>query len=225
MNQDFGPIGKMVCYKSNQFLAFNKPTGLPVQHKDQVDLYSMACAYAKRSLHLIHRIDQPVSGVVLLARNSSAAKDLSIQFARGKVDKVYYAITENKPPVEEGDLEQYLVKNSLKNKSFISDKAAKDAKKVSLSYSFVASSDNYHLLKIRTHTGRHHQIRAQLAAMGCPIKGDVKYGARRKNADRSIHLHAASLDLIHPTTQEKEHIVAPPPDEVLWNFFQSNINT
>lgn len=217
--EDPGQIGQMVCYKSNQFLAFNKPPGLAVQHKDQVDLFTLACAFAKRTLHIIHRIDQPVSGVVLFARNPKAAASISKQFQNGIIEKKYFAITEEKPEVPEQTLDQYLVKNSRSNKSFVSKDPGKDAKKVSLSYTYTASSDRYHLLQIHTHTGRHHQIRAQLASIGCAIKGDVKYGARRKNKDRSIHLHANSLQFEHPVTQEKIQIQADPPDEVLWNFF------
>ncbi len=219
MKEDPGQIGQMVCYKSNQFLAFNKPPGLAVQHKDQVDLYTMACAFAKRTLHIIHRIDQPVSGVVIFARNPKAAASINKQFKEGIIEKTYYAITEQKPEVREQTLVQYLVKNSRSNKSFVSEKPGKDAKEVSLSYTYLTSSDRYHLLQVHTQTGRHHQIRAQLSSIGCPIKGDVKYGARRKNKDRSIHLHAATLQFEHPVTQETIRIEADPPDEVLWNFF------
>ena len=217
--KDSGQIGQMVCYKSNQFFAFNKPSGLAVQHKDQVDLYTLACAFAKRTLHIIHRIDQPVSGVVLFARNPRAAASISKQFQNGSIEKTYFAITEQRPEATEHTLDQYLVKNNRSNKSFVSEEPSGEAKKVSLSYTFLTSSDRYHLLKIHTHTGRHHQIRAQLSSIGCPIKGDVKYGARRKNKDRSIHLHAASLQFEHPITGETIEIQTDPPDEVLWNFF------
>jgi 23S rRNA pseudouridine1911/1915/1917 synthase len=209
-------MGSILCYKTNQFLAFNKPPGLPVQAKEGTSLHQFANGYAKRALHLIHRIDQPVSGLVLFARNPKAAAAISAQFAEGAVKRRYLAVVSDKPEKDEGTLTHFLTHNKKVNKSLVTDSTDPEAKECTLKYRYLKSSDSYHLLEIQLESGRHHQIRAQLAAAGFPVKGDVKYGARRANKDRSIHLHAAEIVFMHPVSKEQIKIEAPAPDEVLW---------
>jgi 23S rRNA pseudouridine1911/1915/1917 synthase len=210
-------MGAILCYKTNQLLAFNKPVGLPVQTREGASLHHFANGYAKRPLHLIHRIDQPVSGLVLFGRNAKAAAALSAQFTAGSISRKYFAIVSDKPEPGQGTLSHFLLHNKKVNKSLDVEASETDAKESNLNYRFVASSDSYHLLEIELLTGRHHQIRSQLAAAGMPVKGDVKYGARRANKDRSIHLHAFEINFLHPVSQEKIRINAPCPDETLWN--------
>lgn len=217
-------IGDSVLYKNNQLIAFNKPAGIPVQSDKTGDtsLLVLAKAYAKRNLELIHRIDRPVTGVVLLSKVSGALASLNKQFQERKVKKTYLAIVKNKPEKDKETLTHFLLKNEKQNRSIAYDKEIAHSKKSELTYEVIGSSDNYHLLKIELHTGRHHQIRAQLAAIGSPIKGDAKYGFRRSNQDRSIHLHAWKIGFEHPISRAKEEIVAPLPTESLWDFFSEN---
>jgi 23S rRNA pseudouridine1911/1915/1917 synthase len=215
-------IGSLVCFKTNQFIVFNKPPGIPVQTNSGIDFHHMVNAYAKRPLFLVHRIDQPASGIVLFARNVKAAAAFSSQFAAGNVSRRYYAVVSQRPEEDEDDIVSYLVHDKKANKSRVSNESDDQAKRCELHYKYLGSSDTYHLLEILLQTGRHHQIRAQLASIGMVIKGDVKYGARRSNKDRSIHLHGASLTVQHPVTQETITIEAPWPDEVLWNYFKSS---
>lgn len=214
-------IGDSLLYKNNQLIAFNKPSGIPVQSDKTGDkaFVSLAEIYTKSTLHLIHRIDRPASGVVLFAQNKKALAHLNNQFQNRKVEKIYLAVVPNKPIEKEGTLIHYVQKNGRKNRSFASDEQKANSKKAELTYRILDSIDNYHLLEIKLKTGRHHQIRAQLAAMDCPIKGDVKYGFRRGNKDRSIHLHAWKLSFRHPISNLKETLVAPIPEEVVWKAF------
>ncbi len=215
--------GEWVLYKNNQLIAFNKPPALPVQgdREGSISLLELAQAYVKHPLHLIHRIDRPASGVVLFAKKQSALVQLNEQFRARKVHKRYLAVTGTMPPEPEGELRHWLKRNGRLNKSFVVAEGTASAKEAVLRYRLLGSSDRYHLLEIELETGRHHQIRAQLAAIGCPVKGDVKYGARRSNPDRSIHLHAWQLAFDHPVSGERQTIVAPLPDEPLWNFFKA----
>lgn len=214
-------IGDWVLYKNNQLLAFNKPAGIPVQPDKTGDksLLSLGEIYGKSKLHLLHRIDRPASGIVLFAKTNRALQSLNQQFQDRSLQKTYLAVVKNKPPKEQDSLVHYLKKLSKSKKSIAVDASDKNAKKAMLSYKILKSSDNYHLLEIQLETGRFHQIRAQLSAIGCPIKGDVKYGARRSNTDRSIHLHAWKIKFSHPTSHESVEIVAPLPDDPLWNAF------
>ena len=216
-------IGSLVCYKNNQFIAFNKPSGIAVQSKSDGDFHHLANAYAKRNLFLVHRIDQPVSGLILFARNKNASALLGDQFRSGTVGRIYHAIVSQRPQSDRGLLSHHLIHKKNSNKSIVSDTESEGSKPCQLEYHYLASSDSYHLLEIRLLTGRSHQIRAQLATAGMPVKGDVKYGARRSNKDRSIHLHATSLTIEHPVSQERIEISAPWPDEVLWNYFAQHM--
>ncbi|MFK7810208.1 MAG: RluA family pseudouridine synthase [Saprospiraceae bacterium] len=219
-------IGDNVLYKNNQLIAFNKPPGIPVQSDKTGDtsLLVLAQAYTRKNLELIHRIDRPASGVVLLSKASGALASLNKQFQERKVAKTYLAIVKNKPENDKGTLTHFLQKNEKQNRSVAYDKEIAHSKKAELTYEVIGSSDNYHLLKVELHTGRHHQIRAQLAAIGSPIKGDVKYGFRRSNPDRSIHLHAWKIAFKHPVSGAKEEIVAPLPTDGLWDYFNEKLD-
>jgi len=219
-------IGKLVIYKNNQFIAFNKPPGLPVQEDKTGDaaLVKLAESYAKRKLHLIHRIDRPTSGVVLFSRTMGALQFLNAQFQERSVRKTYLAVVKQAPPHEASALEHYLKKDGRQNRSIVKDKPFPGAKAARLNYRLLGQSESYHLLEIDLPTGRHHQVRAQLAAIGCPIKGDVKYGFRRGNPDRSVHLHAWKLQFEHPVAHTTESITAELPDDPVWNAFRNTID-
>ena len=173
---------------------------------------------------VVHRLDRPTSGAVVFAKTSKALSRLNEQFREQDTKKTYWAIVEKAPKNQTGTLTNYLLKNEKQNKSYVHENELKGAKKAILKYKQIAQSDRYFLLEIDLETGRHHQIRVQLANMGCIIKGDLKYGAKRSNPDGSIHLHARGLDFIHPTTKEIIKIVAPVPDESLWKWFEKSIN-
>ncbi len=216
-------MAQRLIYKDNQIMAFDKPAGLAVQSLQKPDLHQLANAYAKRPLHLLHRIDQPVSGVVLFTRNAKAAAHLQTQFASGEVVRTYYAIVRNAPEMKDGELNHALLKMSKQNKSLVVNPGHTGARMCQLTYRWIASSDTYHLLRLQLATGRHHQIRAQLGAIDCSVKGDVKYGDRRANKDRSIHLHAHSLRCKHPVSGETIRIIAAAPQDVLWDFFREKM--
>ena len=214
-------ISDQIIYKNNQMLAFNKPCGLPCQADKTNDksLLDLAEIYAKSTLHLIHRLDRPASGIVLLAKNKKGAAHLNLQFQNRTIKKTYLAVVKNHPPEKEGYLTHFFRKNQKVNRSFAQSEEMKNSKKGELKYKVIGSIENYHLLEIDLLTGRHHQIRAQLAAIDCPIKGDDKYGFKRGNKDRSIHLHAWKLVFQHPVTNESVYLEAPIPDEVVWQAF------
>ncbi len=214
-------ISEQIVANNNQYIAFNKPTGMSVQPDTtpEKSLLELAEIYTKRKLFIVHRIDRPASGVVVLAKTERAAQELSAQFKNRIVEKVYLAVVKNTPIAPEGTLQHHLKKILKLNKSIVVAEPTEDSKEAILHYKVLQQSDNYQLLRVELQTGRFHQIRAQLATIDCPIKGDVKYGFRRSNSDRSIHLHAWQLQFQHPVTKELIHLIAPPPDEVLWNGF------
>lgn len=214
-------IGDLVLYKNNQLIAFNKLASIPVQEDKTGDkaLINLAEIYCKSKLHLIHRVDRPATGVVLFAKTEGALIGLNEQFRERKVEKTYLAVVKDLPEAKEGELVHFLKKNGQQNKSIAFSEPVKGAKKSQLSYRHLKSIDRYHLLEIKLQSGRHHQIRAQLAAIGSPIKGDNKYGFKRGNRDRSIHLHAWKLRFQHPVSNVWEEIVAPLPDDPVWKAF------
>lgn len=213
-----------ILYGDADVIAVNKPASMPTQADETGDasLLQLLENQLNTPLFVVHRLDRPTSGIVVFAKNEQAAAILSSQFQQRKTAKTYYAIVEKKPEKEAAILVHFLIHNALKNKSFDAKEGILNAKRAELRYILRGSSDRYFLLEIDLLTGRHHQIRAQLAAIGCPIKGDVKYGARRSNADRSIHLHAAELTFQQPKTGEKITLKAAPPmeNDALWRFFQ-----
>ena len=214
-------IGSLIIYKNNQVIAFNKPATLTVQSDKTGDkaLIDIAEIYCKSRLALIHRLDRPASGIVLFSKTDNATKSLNAQFQDRKIQKKYLAVVKKKPPQDSGTLVHYLRKNQKDNRTTAFDKEVAHSKRGELHYKLIGSIENYHLLEIDLITGRHHQIRSQLSAIGCPIKGDVKYGFRRGNKDRSINLHAWKLAFNHPVTGEKVDLVADLPDESVWNAF------
>lgn len=218
------PISELVIYKNNQLLALNKPAGLAVQADKTGDkaLLNLAEIYTKGKVLITHRIDRPASGVILFAKTKGALVNLNAQFQERTIKKIYLAVVGALPNGEEkGELIHFMRKNGKTNKSYIAEEGDSNAKKAILSYELLESIDNYHLLRVELFTGRHHQIRAQMSAAGAPIKGDVKYGFRRNNPDRSIHLHAWQLHFDHPVSLERVELTAPVPDEAVWNAFKT----
>lgn len=173
---------------------------------------------------VVHRLDRPTSGAVVFAKTSKALSRLNEQFREKDTRKIYWAVVEKAPAEKSGTLVNFLLKNEKQNKAYVHQKEVSGSKKASLDYKLIAQSDKYFLLEVELHTGRHHQIRAQLSHIGCIIKGDLKYGAKRSNPDGSIHLHARKLEFIHPTTKEIIKITAPVPNEPLWKWFESHMN-
>ena len=169
---------------------------------------------------LVHRLDRPVSGVIVFARTSKALERMNKQFATNHPKKIYWAVVEKEPELPEAQLVHYLVRNEKQNKSYVYDEPRPDSKECRLKYRKLLNSKDYTLLEVELETGRHHQIRAQLAKIGCIIKGDLKYGAKRSNPDGSIHLHARSLTFEHPTTKEQIQVTAPVPEDNLWKWFE-----
>lgn len=170
---------------------------------------------------VVHRLDRPVSGAVIFAKTSKALTRLNNMVKERTIKKTYWAIVKNPPPREADTLVHHLVRNPKKNKSFAYKKPVENSKEAILSYKMIAASKDYYLLEVDLHTGRHHQIRAQLSAIGCPIKGDLKYGFARSNPDASISLHARKIEFIHPVKKEPVTVIAPPPQDALWNYFSS----
>ncbi len=173
-------------------------------------------------LGLVHRIDRPVSGAVILAKTSKALSRMNEQIKNREIQKIYWAVVKSRPEPEEGKLTHWLIKNPKNNKSTAFNNEKKGTKKAELNYKLIDQSKDYQLLEVELLTGRHHQIRAQLAKIGCTIKGDLKYGAARSNKDASISLHARQLSFTHPVSKEKLNIKAKPPQDPLWNYFMEN---
>ena len=218
-----------VLYEDNHIIIVSKRAGEIVQgdKTGDVPLSDIVATYLKEKyskpgnvfVGVPHRLDRPVSGIVVLAKTSKALSRLNEMFRVGSVDKRYLAIVKNKPQNPEGRLENWLVRNEKQNRSYAYDKEVPNSKQAILKYRLVASSVNYHLLEVELLTGRHHQIRCQLAKMGCPIKGDLKYGAERSNPDGSISLHAYHVMFEHPVSHEMIDVKAPLPDDPLWQSF------
>ena len=216
-----------VLYEDNHIIAVNKTCNEIVQGDKTGDtpLSETVKAYIKVKynkpgevfLGVTHRLDRPTSGVVLFARTSKALARLNEMFkSHEQIKKTYWAIVQGAPKQPEARLENWLVKNESQNKSYITKPHAKDAKQAILNYKTLVRGENYTLLEVGLETGRHHQIRCQLAAIGCPIKGDLKYGAKRSNPDGGICLHARQIAFIHPVSKEPICITAPTPEDSLW---------
>jgi 23S rRNA pseudouridine1911/1915/1917 synthase len=219
-----------VIYEDNHIIVVNKSSSEIVQGDKTGDtpLSETVKQYLKEKynkpgnvfLGVVHRLDRPVSGIVLFARTSKALPRLNEMFKNSEVKKTYWAIVKNCPKEPEGELVHYLVRNEKQNKSYAYDKEVKDSKKAILDYKLIGHSQNYYLLEVHLHTGRHHQIRCQLAKMGCPIKGDLKYGSPRSNPDGSICLHSRKVSFVHPVSKELIELEAPVPEGNLWNGFE-----
>ena len=218
-----------VLYEDNHIIVINKSAGEIVQGDKTGDksLCDTAKQYLKEKyakpgnvfIGLPHRLDRPVSGIVVLAKTSKALERLNKMFHDGNVKKTYWAITKSKPTPAEAELENWILRNEKMNKSFAYAKEVKGSKHALLHYRTIDSSQNYNLIEVDLKTGRHHQIRCQLASIGCPIKGDLKYGAKRSNPDGSISLHARYVEFIHPVSKELIQITAPLPTDKLWQSF------
>ena len=216
-----------VLYEDNHIIAVNKTCNEIVQGDKTGDtpLSDIVKAYIKEKynkpgevfLGVPHRLDRPTSGVVLFARTSKALTRLNEMFkSHEQIKKTYWAIVQGCPKQPEARLENWLIRNEAQNKSYIAKPGTKDAKQAVLSYKILVRGENYTLLEVNLETGRHHQIRCQLAAIGCPVKGDLKYGAKRSNPDGGICLHARQIEFIHPIKKEPVCIIAPVPEDSLW---------
>lgn len=219
-----------VVYEDNHLIIVNKTASEIVQgdKTGDVPLSETVKQYLKEKyakpgnvfLGVTHRLDRPVSGLVVFAKTSKALARLNEMFRKGEVKKTYWAVVKTCPQVEEGELVHYLVRNEKQNKSYAYDKEVNGSKKAVLHYRLIGHSENYYLLEADLKTGRHHQIRCQLAKIGCPIKGDLKYGFPRSNPDGSICLHARKVCFVHPVSKEQIVVTAPVPDGNLWKAFQ-----
>ena len=214
-----------ILYEDNHLIAINKKSGDIVQRDKTGDtpLSDFVKTYIKNKhkkpgevfLGTIHRLDRPTSGIVLFARTSKALSRMNEQFKNKKVQKTYWAVVYNAPPNSSGTLDNFLQKNKNQNKSYITK--GTQGKHAILDYKLLKKLDNFYHLEIKAKTGRHHQIRVQLANIGCIIKGDLKYGARRSNKDASIHLLAQKVEFIHPVKKESITIIAPAPKDSVWD--------
>lgn len=175
-------------------------------------------------LGVVHRLDRPVSGVMLFARTSKALSRLNELFKTREVKKIYYAIVKDRPPEDEATISHYLKKNESQNKTYVYDTEVKGSKPASLTYKLIGRSEKFYLLEVELHSGRHHQIRAQLAKIGCPIKGDLKYGFARSNDDGGISLFARKIEFIHPVKKEPVSIVAHFPEGDIWSVFMNSVS-
>ena len=219
-----------IVYEDNHIIIVSKHSGEVVQADKTGDepLSETVKAYIKEKynkpgnvfLGVVHRLDRPVWGLVVFAKTSKALSRLNEMFRLGEVRKTYWALVQTPPPTEEGTLTNWLVRNEQQNKSYAHDKEVPGSKKAMLNYRVIGSSERYTLLEIELLTGRHHQIRCQLAHIGCPIKGDLKYGARRNNPDGSISLLSRKVDFIHPVSKINITATAPLPDDNLWQVFK-----
>ena len=215
-----------VVYEDNHIIIVNKQSGEIVQGDKTGDepLAEKVKAYLKEKyakpglvfLGIVHRLDRPVSGLVMFARTSKALTRLNDMFRHGEIHKTYWAVVQDKPEESEGTLEHWLTRNEKQNKTYVYYHEVPGSKKAILNYRMIGQTERYYLLEINLLTGRHHQIRCQLAEMGCPIKGDLKYGARRSNPDGSISLLAHRLEFIHPVKKEPIVVESPLPDDPLW---------
>ena len=219
-----------VLYEDNHIIVINKAAGEIVQGDKTGDasLCDTMKQYLKEKyakpgnvfIGLPHRLDRPVSGIVVFAKTSKALERLNRMFSEGAVKKIYWALTKGIPTPAEADIESWILRNEKMNKSFSYPKEVKGAKRALLHYRLAAASQNYNLIEVELKTGRHHQIRCQLSSIGCPIKGDLKYGAQRSNPDGSISLHARYIEFTHPVSKEQIAITAPLPGDKLWQSFE-----
>ncbi|MCL5244724.1 RluA family pseudouridine synthase [Cellulophaga sp. 20_2_10] len=221
------PQNLQVLYEDNHLIAINKRVGDIVQGDKTGDapLSDIVKDYIKEKynkpgnvyLGVAHRLDRPTTGIVVFAKTSKALPRLNKLFAEKDAKKTYWAVVKQQPKKTNDTLVHYLKRNTKQNKSYANIKEVPDSKKAILDYTVLKKLDNYYLLEINLQTGRHHQIRSQLTSIGCPIKGDLKYGFNRSNADGGIHLHARKLSFIHPVKKELLEIIAPLPDDPIWD--------
>jgi 23S rRNA pseudouridine1911/1915/1917 synthase len=219
-----------ILHEDNHLIIINKRVGDLVQGDKTGDkpLSEIVKEYIKEKynkpgevfLGVVHRLDRPTSGIVVFARTSKALTRMNELFSNRETQKTYWAVVKNKPLKAEDTLVHFIKRNEKNNTSKAHLKEVPDSKSAVLDYTIIKNLDNYFALEINLHTGRHHQIRAQLSAIGCPIKGDLKYGFDRSNSDGGIHLHARKLVFNHPVSKENLTILAATPDDLIWNFIQ-----
>lgn len=222
--EEFIDIQRRILYEDNHLIIFNKRSGEIVQGdktQDEPLSETLKAFIAQRDakpgnvfLGVTHRLDRPVSGAVIFCKTSKSLAKVNDMLLNRQIHKTYWALVCSAPPKEEDELIDYLYRNEKSNKTFVSSVAKKNYKKAHLKYSLIKKTDRYYLLEIELYTGRHHQIRAQLANIGCVIKGDLKYGASRSNRDKSISLHARKVDFVHPIKKERVSVEAPLPVEM-----------
>ena len=218
-----------IIFEDNHLIIVNKSCGEIVQSdtSGDISLEMMVKDYVKKKydkpgdvfLGVVHRVDRPVSGIVVFARTSKALLRLNSMFQEKLIRKTYWALVKDLPPDKTGTLIHYIIRNTKTNRSYAHLKECPGAKKAVLHYRHITSSDRYHLLEINLETGRHHQIRCQLAAIGCPIRGDLKYGYPRSNPNGGISLHARRIQFTHPVKNEDIDLIAPVPEDALWKVF------
>lgn len=218
-----------VVYEDNHIIIVSKSSGEIVQgdKTGDIPLSEIVKQYIKEKyqkpgnvfLGVVHRLDRPVSGLVVFAKTSKALTRLGNMFRDSEVHKTYWALTKDSPKKQEGTITSWLVRNEKQNKSYSYDHEVKDSKKAILNYQVIGRSDNYFLIEVNLLTGRHHQIRCQLSSIGCPIKGDLKYGAQRSNPDGSISLLSRKVEFVHPISKLLISVEAPLPDDNLWKLF------
>lgn len=213
----------IVSKNSSEIVQGDKTGDKPLSETVAAWIKEKYCKPGNVFVGVTHRLDRPVSGVVVFAKTSKALSRLNDMFRDGNVSKRYLAIVKNLPPKPEGELTHWLVRNEKQNRSYAYDSEKPGSKKAVLKYRLLGSSVNYHLLEVELLTGRHHQIRCQLAKMGCPIKGDLKYGAERSNPDASISLHAYCVSFEHPVSHKRITVYAPIPGDSLWQSFRDII--
>lgn len=223
-----------IIYEDNHLIIVNKSCGEIVQGDRTGDkpLVEMVKDYLKTKYGkpgnvfcgVIHRLDRPVMGLVVFAKTSKALSRMNRLFQEREVRKIYWAITRNKPVEKEGTLTNYIYSVEKNNKSYISSSPENGALKAVLDYRVISESDNYHLIEVELHTGRKHQIRVQLSSIGCPIKGDLKYGYQRSNLDGGISLQSHRIVFVHPVSGELIDVTAPVPKENLWEVLANNVN-
>ncbi len=221
--------GNQILYEDNHLIILNKKPSQIIQgdKTGDIPLSDILKEYIKNRDHkpgnvfmgVVHRLDRPVSGAVIFAKTSKALSRLNEMLKKGEIRKTYWVVVKNRPAEHSGHLIHYLRRDEQKNKTFAYDKPVLNSQKAELTYELKAESDKYCLLEVNLLTGRHHQIRSQLSKIGCPVKGDLKYGSDRSNPDGSIHLHARSIAFIHPVKKESIFIMADPPGDPLWNYF------
>ncbi len=222
-----------ILYEDNHIIVVNKKPSDIVQgdKTGDIPLSETVKLYLKEKYNkpgnvfcgVVHRLDRPVSGALIFARTSKALSRLNEMLRKHEIRKTYWAVVEKMPQQKQGHLVNFLRKNQKQNKSYVVKEGSAGALKAELNYKHLVSSDNYHLLEVELLTGRHHQIRVQLAHMGCIIKGDLKYGAKRSNKDASIHLHARKIQFIHPVRKTEMEIIAPPPKDGVWDYFVNKL--
>ena len=221
-----------VLYEDNHIIIVSKTVNEIVQGDKTGDttLIDTVKAYIKEKyqkpgevfLGLTHRLDRPTSGIVIFARTSKALSRMNELFRKGEVHKTYWAITAKRPPEDEGTLRNMIYKNEKQNKSYLAHPGTNDAKEAVLNYRIISVSDRYYLWEIDLLTGRHHQIRCQLSAIGCPVRGDLKYGYPRSNPDGGLSLHARRVTFEHPVSHIQIDVTAPVPNEKLWQYFEQD---